>query len=311
MTGVMDWLARRAQLSPRKTALIEAASGRHIGYADWNRQANRTARFLKARAGIGVGDRVAVLAANSVEYLDLLFACQKLGAVLQNLNWRLAVPELAALLADAEPRVLLYSGEFVDQVSALRRQPATSSIRAYVALDTSAAADDTPFSDRDQHSAGDLPPAPVELADPWVICYTGGSTGLPKGVILSHGNLLWNACNTTLGWGIGADDTAILNAPLFHTGGLNVFTTPLVLAGGTSVVCQGFDPEQVFDLVAGGEVTLFFGVPTMFALLQEHPRWAAADFSRLKLVISGGAPCPQPVFQRFWDKGWTSRPATG
>ena len=136
-----------------------------------------------------------------------------------------------------------------------------------------------------------------------MICYTGGTTGLPKGAILSHGNMTWNSINTVMSWGLDQDDVAILNSPLFHTGGLNVFTLPLIHAGGASILCAGFDADQVFDLIADGSVTLYFGVPTMFIVMQQHPRWPQADFSRLKLVISGGAPCPMPVFERFWEKG--------
>jgi fatty-acyl-CoA synthase len=106
-----------------------------------------------------------------------------------------------------------------------------------------------------------------------------------------------------MSWGIDAGDTAILNAPLFHTGGLNVFTAPLVHCGGTTVVCKAFDVDQVFDLVAAGRITLLFGVPTMFTRMQHHARWAATNFSSLKFAISGGAPCPLAVFERFWEKG--------
>jgi len=106
-----------------------------------------------------------------------------------------------------------------------------------------------------------------------------------------------------MSWGLTPDDVTILNSPLFHTGGLNVFTAPLVHIGGTSIVCRGFDVDQVFDLIRDRGVTITFGVPTMFIALQQHPRWAAADFSRLKLIISGGAPCPLPVFEKFWDRG--------
>jgi fatty-acyl-CoA synthase len=103
--------------------------------------------------------------------------------------------------------------------------------------------------------------------------------------------------------GLTPDDVTILNSPLFHTGGLNVFTAPLVHIGGTSIVCRSFDVDQVFDLIRDASVTLYFGVPTMFISMQGHPRWPQADFSRLKLVISGGAPCPLPVFEKFWARG--------
>ena len=300
MTTAVDWLEKRARLSPEKLALVDTIHGRRISYAQWNAQANRTAHFLRERLGVAKGDRVAVLASNCVEYLDVWFACNKLGAILQNLNWRLSVGELAQLLADAAPRTLIYSAEFAQAAAELRQ---AGDGRSYVALETKADPADHAFGERDAYP-DTTPAAPaLSLDDPWVICYTGGTTGLPKGCILTHGNILWNAINTVMSWGVGADDTAILNAPLFHTGGLNVFTAPLVQAGGTSIVCKSFDVEQVFDLVESGEVSVFFGVPTMFTLMQSHPRWPTADFSKLKFVISGGAPCPLPVFERFWACG--------
>lgn len=115
--------------------------------------------------------------------------------------------------------------------------------------------------------------------------------------------MTWNSINTVMSWGLDQNDVAILNAPLFHTGGLNVFTLPLVHAGGKNIVCKAFDPAQVFYLIANCGVTVFFGVPTMFVMMQQHPDWEQADFSRLKIVISGGAPCPAPVLERFWEKG--------
>ena len=174
-----------------------------------------------------------------------------------------------------------------------------------LALDASirAAADDLSFDECDRCSPLDASPLEMAWDDPWVLCYTGGTTGSPKAAILTHGNITWNAINTVASWGLRPDDVAILNAPMFHTGGLNVFTAPLVHIGGTSIVCRGFDPDQVYDLLRDANVTLLFGVPTMFLALQQHPRWATADFSRLRLVISGGAPCPPSIYERFWERG--------
>ena len=299
-----DWLAHRAQLTPNRVALIDTTGGarRPISYRAWNHAANRTATLLREQFGVRKGDRVAVLAMNCVEYLEIWFACGKLGAILQNLNWRLTPAELAVLLDDAAPNLLIYGPDFVAQAAALRALPC--GVAHFAALDPAhACPGDRVFVPGDDVPS--TPPPPVELAwdDPWLICYTGGTTGLPKGALLTHRAITWNAINTTTSWGLCADDVAILNAPLFHTGGLNVFTAPLVHIGGTSIVCRTFDCDQVYDLIDDAGVTLFFGVPTMFIALQQHPRWDAADFSRLKLIISGGAPCPLPVFERFWARG--------
>lgn len=297
-----DWIGRRAQLTPEKVALINTLNGnRTITYREWSRSVNRTARFLRDRLGVRKGDRVAVLAHNCVEYLDIWFALGRIGAILQNLNWRLTPRELQELVVDGAPVGLVYGGEFISQVDEMRSE--IPGVQHFVALGERAEPGDETFTAREEFSDAPLPEIALDWNDPWVICYTGGTTGTPKGAILTHKAITANAVNTVISWGLSPDDVAILNAPLFHTGGLNVFTAPLVYKGGTSVVCKGFDPDQVFDLIQGGEVTLFFGVPTMFILLQEHPRWEEADFSALKLVISGGAPCPMPVFEKFWERG--------
>ncbi len=299
---VGDWIGRRAQLTPGKVALVDTLNGnRRITYREWSRAVNRTARFLQERLGVRKGDRVAVLAHNCVEYLDIWFALGRIGGILQNLNWRLTPYELEGLLADAAPVALIYGSEFVAQVDALRGK--TPGLRHYAALGEPAGPDDLLFAEREAFPDDPLPEVDLDWEDPWVICYTGGTTGLPKGAVLTHRAITANAVNTVVSWGLTPDDVAILNAPLFHTGGLNVFTAPLVYIGGTSIVCKTFDPDQVFDLIRDAGVTLFFGVPTMFIVLQQHPRWEEADFSRLKLVISGGAPCPMPVFEKFWERG--------
>lgn len=293
-----DWLARRAQLSPDRTAFVEVGTGASHTFAKLEARTNRWARWLAA-TGVQPGDRVAVLAKNRLEYLEVFFACQKLGAILQNLNWRLTPGELAALVEDAEPRLLLSEAGF--ELEAIRAaQPGLPIFDL----------DGPEVAGRVEASADPMPPPPVGLDAPWVICYTGGTTGLPKGALLTQGNILFNAIQTVASWGLDERDVAILNAPLFHTGGLNVFTAPLVWAGGASWVCGGFDAGQVLDLVAGG-ASLFFGVPTMFQLLMAHPRWAEADLTRLKLVISGGAPCPAPIFDALFAKGVAFRTGYG
>ena len=292
MTHAIDWLARRAELSPEAIALVDIATGESVTYRAWNERTNRTAHLLANQLGVRAGDRVAVLAHNCPAYLDVWQACGKLGAILVNLNWRLAERELAEQLALATPSVIVYGPELASVIPALRG--ACRGVAIGAPLDGDLALDER------AHASAANPGTAISVDDPWVICFTGGSTGAPKGVILTHGNILWNAINTVASWGITASDVAILNAPLFHTGGLNVFTAPLIYAGGTSLVCRGFEPDQVFDLM--NRATLLFGVPTMFLALQAHPRWATANLAHLRLVISGGAPCPLPVFEAFWAR---------
>jgi fatty-acyl-CoA synthase len=246
-----DLVGRRAALSPDKTALIDTRNqNRLVSYAAWAARINRTANWLRSEMGVSKGDRVAVLAMNSGDYLDLWLACGRLGAILQNLNWRLSPAELRDLLMDAEPVLLVYDDVFPEAVAHMRD---LSFVRHWIALETAQRAHDSFFRDRDNFPADPPPDLPLpDWDDPWVICYTGGTTGLPKGALLTHRAMLFNAINTVHSWELTADDCAILNAPLFHTGGLNVFTLPLILAGGCSILCRSFDVDQVFDLVSGG-----------------------------------------------------------
>jgi fatty-acyl-CoA synthase len=253
--------------------------------------------------GVERGDRVSVYAHNSVEYLDLLFACGKIGAILHNINWRLTVLEISQIIADAAPRVLCYSAAWRDATLALR--PSLAKVAHIVAMDGPAGPGERALAQRETHPAdpGARLPPDLSMDHPWSIYYTGGTTGLPKGAVLTHGNMTWNSVNTITSWGITADHAAPLQLPLFHVGGPNIFMLPLVHVGGTTILCREFDLDQTFDLIAGGRITHFVGVPTMYIMMQQHPRWSGADFSRLELVISGGAPCPLPVMEKFWEKG--------
>ena len=296
---VTDWLDKRAKLTPDSVALIDYASGAETTFAEWNARANQTANFLSG-LGVSKGDRVAVYASNRPEYLDLFWAAPKIGAILQNLNWRLTVHELEGIVASGAPRVLVYSEDWRPQVEQLK--PTFSTVEHVVAM-TRPGPGERDFSERDALSSG--PAATPELAmdDPWGIYYTGGTTGLPKGAILTHGNVTWNSVNTIASWGISGQHKAALQLPFFHIGGPNIFMAPLVHVGGATILCRGFDPDETFDLVERSGITHYVAVPTMFQMLQDHPRWEQADFSKLELVISGGAPCPLPVMQKFWERG--------
>ena len=296
---VSDWLDKRAKLTPDRIALIDYSSKSEITYAGWNERVNRTANFLKS-LGVSKGDRVAVYASNRSEYLDLFWAAPKIGAMLQNLNWRLTVFELKGIIESGAPTVLIYSEDWREQVEQLK--PSFTTVEHVVAM-THAGPGELDFAERDSMSAELRDTPELTLDDPWGIYYTGGTTGLPKGAVLTHGNVTWNSVNTIASWGINGQHKAALQLPFFHIGGPNIFMAPLVHAGGTSILCSGFDADETFDLVENAGITHYVAVPTMFQMLQEHPRWDEADFSQLELVISGGAPCPLPVMQKFWDRG--------
>jgi len=296
---VTDWLDKRAKLTPDRVALVDYSDQSKITYSQWNRRVNRTANFLK-NLGVGKGDRVAVYASNTAEYLDLFWAAPKVGAILQNLNWRLTVFELKGIIESGAPRVLIYSEDWRAQVEELK--PSFTTVKHIVAM-TDPGDGERHFKERESLSAALSDPPDLSMDDPWGIYYTGGTTGLPKGAVLTHGNMTWNSVNTITSWGINNQHKAALQLPFFHIGGPNIFMAPLVHAGGTSILCSGFDVDETFDLVEHAGITHYVAVPTMFQMLQEHDRWEQVDFSKLELVISGGAPCPLPIMQKFWDRG--------
>jgi fatty-acyl-CoA synthase len=291
-----DWLAVRARKTPNRIALTDAATGENVTYRAWNARVNQTARWLRG-LGIAKGDRVAVLARGRLGVLDLFFACGKLGAIAQMLNVRLTASELATLLGRAPPRLLVFDEELASAPRLGSHADKLVSTDAMMA--------------RDRESPEWLESTRVSADDPWVICYTGGSTGTSKGAVLTYGNIHANAFGTVASWGLSADDVAVLNAPLFHVGGLFVLTTPLVFAGGRSIVCDRFDAGQVLSLVECDGVTVLFGVPTMHLALCCHSRFATTDLSRLKLVVSGGAPCPATVADRMFARGVPFRQGYG
>lgn len=300
---VRDWMSRRAVLSPTKAAVVEAATGAALTYGGLDERATRLANYLRDQCGVAGGDRVAVLSLNRNEVLEAFFAAAKLTAILVPLNYRLAPPELQFILEDCEPGVLLYEREFRAVAHGLRRHTA---IRHFVAFDGPGDAGDSGPGYEAALAAARRDPVEVESFDPEapaLIIYTSGTTGRPKGALLSHRMLTWNSINTSFGWDITSDEVTTINAPLFHTGGFNVLTLPLLHAGGTVVMMRGFDAEQAIEAIERHRCTLFFGVPTMFQMMLESPRFEAADFTSLRYFISGGAPCPVPLIEAYQKKG--------
>lgn len=286
--GLGSWPARRARKTPHRTALVHG--DRSTDYRTLHTRTTRLARALRAR-GVRRGDRVAYLGPNHPAYLETLFAAGLLGAVFVPLNTRLAGPELAYQLADSGARVLVHA----PSRTAL---PDAPEVRTYVEVgavyeELLASADDEPIDE------------PVTPDDTCIIMYTSGTTGRPKGAMLTHGNLTWNAINVLVDTDLTADERALVCAPLFHTAGLNMLTLPVLLKGGTCVLVESFDPQATFDLVERHRITFMFGVPTMFDRIARHPRWPAADLSSLRILTCGGSPVPTPLIAAYQERGLT------
>ncbi|WP_181805485.1 acyl-CoA synthetase [Streptomyces shenzhenensis] len=290
--GLGSWPARRARKTPHRTALV--SGGHSADYRTLYTRTTRLAHALRAR-GIRRGDRVGYLGPNHPAYLETLFAAGTLGAVFVPLNTRLAGPEIAYQLADSGAKALLYSPSHAGLVAGL---PGTSDVRTYVEVGAE-------YEELLAAAAEDPIDEPVVPDDTCIIMYTSGTTGRPKGAMLTHGNLTWNALNVLVDTDLIADERALVSAPLFHTAGLNMLALPVLLKGGTCVLVEAFDPATTLDLIEQHRITFMFGVPTMFEQVARHPRWPDADLSSLRILTCGGSPVPTPLIARYQERGLT------
>ena len=295
---LIGWWGR---VTPHRTAIVDRVRDRRYSYADLDTSADCWARILVS-LGVRAGDRVATLTGNRVETIALFFGATRVGAVLVPLNWRLAAPELARIIADAAPAVLVSEDRFRSLGEAVTLA-AASNVR-WLDLDADAPALQRKAADFAAPQYGMTADAPAMLL------YTSGSTGKPKGAILPHRQIYYNAVATTTGWELGATDIAIVANPLFHTGGWHVFSTPLWHRGGTIVLFDQFEPAAFLDAIADERVTVAFGVPTQIAMLTQSASWGRA-LPSLRFLISGGAPCPEALGTRIRDAGIRFRQGYG
>jgi fatty-acyl-CoA synthase len=291
-----DYLARRELYSPDRLAFIDAGKNPEwrLTYRQANRRANKLANWLKGQ-GINKGDRVAILAKDGYEHLDVFFACSKLGAIHTALNWRLHWQELLEIFHSTTPKLLVFSDDFRGNVEQLAAHYALITLH----LDGDGVDGSLDFEEALQ-SATDAPVTTddLQIEDIAALIFTGGTTGLPKAAQVSHRMIAWNTLNTVI-HDITHDDVYLNVFPMFHTGGLFVYTLPQVIFGGTTILLRQFDPIQVLDLLEGEHATVFAAVPTMYQMLTQAPNWEKADLSSLRFCTSGGAPLPVPLVEKY------------
>ena len=297
MTGIppyYDWIAHHAGRRPTTLAIHDLQTARKFTYADLDR---RTDHLTAALAGMGIsrGDRVALLAPNCAEYFEIQFACGRLGAIMLPLNWRLTVPELEYILADSTPKLLIHDKAFAQQAEALSKHR--------LEIDH-----DRPDSAYERALAAAPPaPRPASLThdDVAMVMYTSGTTGHPKGAIITHGMVFWNCVNLGIPALITPETVQLVVLPLFHTGGLNCYANPVLHAGGTLLIMRTFDPGQALDYISDPSfgITHFFAVPAPYQFMMQHPKFQGADLSRLRIAGVGGAPCALSILETWTARG--------
>ncbi|MEV6237540.1 long-chain fatty acid--CoA ligase [Lentzea sp. NPDC051838] len=278
--GLGSWPHRRARMAPKRRAFTFEDTT--VTYGELAARTTKLARRLE-ELGVRHGDRVAYLGPNHPSFAETLFATHQLGAVFVPLNFRLSPAEINYQLADCGARVLIHAP------SHHAEHPRAISLDDY----------ETWLAGGSQEPLDE----PVSIDEPALVLYTSGTTGRPKGAILSHANLLWNTFNLMIGTDIGAEDVVYVVAPLFHVAALTQTLLPSFVKGGHSVISSHWSPEDCAAAIEEHRVTWMFGVSTMYADLAASPQWLTADLSSLRMLMCGGAAVPDSVIRAYQDRG--------
>ena len=301
-----DWIAYHAAGHGDTTAVVELATGKSLNYRNFDRRIGRLAAGLRAACGIGAGDRVAVLAHNSIDVFEVQFACGRLGAIFVPINWRLTVPELTHIVRDSAPTVLIYDPEFADAAQELARVCTVPHLLGHGPADS----DYECLVATHEALAENVPTTHDDIA---TIMYTSGTTGHPKGAIITHGMRFWQAINLSIPYRVSAETVCLTVLPLFHVGGLDVFANPAFHFGGVVLVMRTFDPAECLRVLTDVSlgVNLFIGVPAHYLFMSQQPAFASAVFHPKLYAAVGAAPISLTELRQWEDRGLALQQAYG
>ncbi|GAC1604518.1 MAG: long-chain fatty acid--CoA ligase [Acidimicrobiales bacterium] len=295
-----DWIAHHKMQRPAKEAIRDLGTGRSFTYAGLDRRVDAMAAYFRS-LGIGRGDRVAVLAHNGVQFFDIQFACARTGSICVPLNWRLTVTELEYILTDSSPALLVHDATFRESAVELQGR---CGIDTLLCIDSGDEADpyEQVISRFDGEDGGREDLTHDDLIS---IMYTSGTTGHPKGAMITHGMNFWNAVNLGIPCDIGLDTVSMCVLPLFHTGGMNCYSNPTLHAGGTVVIMKTFEPGEALHVLGDPAqgITHFFAVPAPYQFMMQHPDFEQSDLSRLRVAGVGGAPCALTIMEAWAGRG--------
>lgn len=294
---VSDWIADNALYFPHKTATVDLYSGRRQTYPQMHERVARIAGLLKAR-GVGKGERVAVLAMNSTDMLDIQYGCWRIGAIYLPLNFRLTASELTFIVNDASPNAVFVDEAFAAVANELR---STTNVAHWIQMDGKGGA--TEFEAAIDAATPIYEMVDLTPADLCMIMYSSGTTGLPKGVTFNYAMTNAFVLNTAPGFLASHNMVGFSVMPLFHIGGTNAFSVTSLFFGGTTVIMRAFEPGEALDVFNDPElgVTHFLGVPAIFNALKEHPKNPTTDFSRLRYTVAGAETVPEELVH-WWHK---------
>lgn len=287
-----NWILQRTKLSPENVALIDVHTEESWTYRKLEDEIINWVEFFQSNH-YERGDRIVVLSHNRIELFAIMFACGLLGLIYVPINWRLSGRDWEYLIRDADAKLLIYEYAFEEKIEPF-------SFIQSVPLETVSAA---------KGQLTDLPQ--LTLAEPWLMIYTGGTTGKPKGVILTHESVNTNALNTIASWSLHEEDKTINYMPLFHTGGINALSIPILMAGGAVVVGRTFDAEKALRATDQYKATISLFVPTMYQAIIQTDYFKRSNFTSMRVFLSGGAPCPPKIYHAFHEKGLSFKEGYG
>ncbi|KER09570.1 MAG: AMP-dependent synthetase [[Candidatus Thermochlorobacteriaceae] bacterium GBChlB] len=300
----LNWLEKLCVYSPDKIALKEYETGRTLTYRQLDSISNRLARLFINDYGLKRGERLALFAENALEHFLLFFAAQKTGLMFVPLNFRLAAREVNGVLNDCSPKLLITEEKYqavieqCDAVKTISHQWTLNALESFC------------YPHRDATESFTAKESPKEN-DPVLILYTSGTTGLPKGVLYTHKMLFWNSINTTIRLDLTSDDKTVCCMPLFHTGGLNVLSTPFLHRGAYTCLMKKFDANSALNALADEKATMFMAVPTILKLLFASPLFQTVNLSAMRFFIVGGEALPLSVIDAWQKRGIPIRQGFG
>ena len=295
-TNLSDWVSRRAVMHPERLAL-KAADGAY-SYFELADRIAKAAGALQDQLGVKAGDRIAYLGHNSALAITLVFAAARLGAIYMPLNWRLAPREHAYMLSDAEPAVLVAEEAFRAGIDSVRVEiPAMH----FVSADGKTSGEWTAADELLELATGAWEGG-GSYDHRFLLCYTSGTTGHPKGAVLRQEAVLYNAINSTHMHDLTSTDRILSTLPLFHVGGLNIQTTPAFHAGATVFLHPVFDPGKAIETLVTEKITLTVFVPAQISALMAHPLWAGAELSAMKVISTGSTIVPTALINKVHER---------
>ncbi len=300
-----DWFGKWAMYSPSKVAFKEHESGRECTYSQMDRLGNNLSAILRDRHGFEKGDRLAIIAENTIEYIVLFAVAQKLGITLVPLNYRLTPPELDYITGNAEVKGIVFEEKYLEKIRDLE------SFKKAPCLFSMEELEEINMNCLEKGLGSENISSSIQEDDPIFILYTSGTTAFPKGALYTHSMLFWNSINTELRLDLNSEDISLNCAPLFHTGGWNVLLAPFIHHGATTVLVSGFDADLILEVLEKENATIWWAVPTMLKMMAESPVFEKVRLDCLRYFVVGGESMPVPLIEKWHKKGILIRQGYG